>query len=141
MQPHFTLHHPPAQRHTLKHTQTQNVLSLADFHTRCRLTCLLGVVDQPAHAKRLCVFTMHFYFTVTPRLCSTFNHSFPLRYTLSLQFFLDLVSCACFSQPLPSFSQYVCALGVEFSLSARHSLIIQRSAGIHQLFRGSPRFQ
>lgn len=54
---------------------------------------------------------------------------------------LTLVSCACFSQPLPPFSQYVCALGVGFSLAARHSLIIQRSAGIHQLLRGSPRLQ
>lgn len=133
---------PSTATHPKTHTQTQSVLSVADFHTRCRLTCLLGVVDQPAHAKRLCVFTMHFYFTVIPRLCSTFNHSFPLLYTLSLQFFLFILFPVLVSLSHSLlFSQYVCALGVEFSLSARHSLIIQRSAGIHQLLRGSPRFQ
>lgn len=100
---------------------------------------MLGVVDQSAHAKRLYAFTMRFYFTFIPRLCSTFNHSFPLRYTLSLQFLLFILFPVLVSQPLPSFCQYVCALGVEFSLSARQSLIIQRSAGIHQLLRGSPR--
>lgn len=88
---------------------------------------------------------MHLYFTFFPRPCSAFNRSIYLI-PIAIHTFiaipsLYLVSCTCFSQPLPPFSQYVCALGVGNSLSARHSLIIQRSAGIHRLLRGSPRLQ
>lgn len=88
---------------------------------------------------------MHLYFTFFPHPCSAFNRSIYLI-PIAIHTFiaipsLYLVSCTCFSQPLPPFSQYVCALGVGNSLSARHSLIIQRSAGIHRLLRGSPRLQ
>ncbi len=66
--------------------------------------------------------------------------SFPLRYTFTAIPSLYLVPALVSLSHSLLFS-VVCTLGVGISLTARHSLIIQRSAGIHRLLRGSPRLQ
>ncbi len=90
---------------------------------------------------------MHLYFTFFPRPCSAFNRSSYLI-PIAIHFHCDSFSLSRFLRwflsATPSFFQYVCTLGVGISLTARHSLIIQRvleSTGSSEGVQGSSEAQ